>query len=146
MSLVTHEVDEAQQPGQPLLPSQMQPLTPQRRPMPQGAQALPPVPQRSRSRSLVRQTVPSQQPPGQDAASQTQVAAAPLPSQRWPAAQAAPLLPQTQTPARQRLALSPQATQAAPPLPQRALSGAMTHDEPSQQPAPQVMVSQHGDW
>jgi hypothetical protein len=82
------------------------------------------------------QVVPAQQPDGQEVASQMQLP----PTQRCPAAQAAPL-PQAQLPPLQLSASLPQTTHCAPPVPQAAVDGE-AHRAPLQQPDAHEVASQ----
>jgi hypothetical protein len=81
---------------------------------PQSWQAAPPLPQVA-SALPGRHVIPEQQPFGHDVPSHTHVP----PKQRCPVPQAAPLVPQAQTPPdRQRSAVMPQAVQSPPEVPQ----------------------------
>jgi hypothetical protein len=104
----------------------------------QLAQATRPVPQ---AVLLVpaTQVVPLQQPLGQLVALQTQ---APF-TQAWPAAQAEPVVPQTQLPLLQVSALLPQATQARPLLPHADTVLPATQVPLEQQPPLQGLVALH---
>jgi hypothetical protein len=99
-----------------------------------AAHAAPSLPHTASVVAGVVQVVPAQQPPGHDAASQTQAP----PEHSWPAAQAGPL-PHEQSPAAEQLSAVPaeQATQPSPPKP-HADSDRALQVGPEQQPAGHV--------
>lgn len=155
-----HTPEASQQPEGQLVASQMHPPPEQRCP---GWQAVPvpqahaPAVQRSDLVSqaeqaaagapqaatvcpaVPRQVAPLQQPVGQDAAVQAQLA----PEQTWPLPQAADA-PHLQTPATQVLVLPEQGAHAAPPVPHAPLpcDAVVTHAPALQQPAGQLVASQ----
>jgi len=119
---------------QPQLPSPRQTLETKAS---QPWQVVPPTPQEGKVWAV--QALPEQHPVQPLVPSHTQA----VPSQRWPAPQGAPVLPQLQAPALQRFAFwASHTTQAPPSRPHSVGPGGVTQDWPLQHPSAQVVESQ----
>lgn len=82
-----------------------------------------------------------QQPEGHEVASQTHMAAAPVPTQRCPAAHALPVFPHTHAPELHALAVEGHAAHVTPANPQADVVFEV-HTLPAQHPLAQVVASQ----